>query len=61
MIKKIKRFQAVIKETSYKTFVVLADSESEALTKVLNGDFYDEQLIGTEVFDKEIISAKEIK
>jgi hypothetical protein len=57
----MKRFQVVMKETAYKTVVVLADSEDEALIKVLGGDFCDEQLMDTEVIDKDIVSAKEIK
>lgn len=50
-----------MKETAYKTVIVLADSEDEALTKVLIGDFCDEQLMDTEVIDKDIVSAKKIK
>lgn len=50
-----------MKETSYKTVIVLAESENEALTKVLVGDFCDEQLMDTEVIDKDIVSAKKIK
>ena len=50
-----------MKQTVYKTVVVNADSEDEALTKVLIGDFCDEQLMDTEVIDKDIVSAKEIK
>jgi len=61
MIKKIKRFKVVLKETAYKTVVVNADSEDEAETKVLGGDFCDEQLMDTEVIDKDIVSAKETK
>lgn len=57
----MKRFQVVMKETSYKTVIVLAESENEALTKVLVGDFCDEQLMDTEVIDKDIVSAKKIK
>ena len=56
----MKRFQVVMKETAYKTIVVLADSEDEAETKVLSGDFCDEQLMDTEVIDKDIVSTKEI-
>ena len=61
MIKKIKRFKVLMKQTVYKTVVVNADSEDEALTKVLSGDFCDEQLMDTEVIDEDIVSAKEIK
>jgi hypothetical protein len=50
-----------MKQTVYKTVVVNADSKDEALTKVLSGDFCDEQLMDTEVIDKDIVSAKEIK
>jgi hypothetical protein len=57
----MKRFRVVMKETAYKTVIVLADSEDEALTKVLIGDFCDEQLMDTEVIDKDIVSAKKIK
>ena len=57
----MKRFQVIMKETAYKTVIVLADSEDEALTKVLIGDFCDEQLMDTEVIDKAIFFAKKIK
>jgi uncharacterized alpha/beta hydrolase family protein len=57
----MKRFQVVMKETVYKTVVVLADTKVYAETKVLIGDFCDEQLMDSEVTDKDVVSIKEIK